>query len=100
MDKTEELLAEGNCEICKQRAANESVAIGLDLGYHLERYEKKIQIYHRVKPKCVEVVSIYLCEECEEKIKQGRYVHINVLPELKKLIKKDLIKQAILEALK
>lgn len=100
MDKTKELLMEANCEICKQKEADKYVNIGLDLGYTLGKYgDTPIKIYHRVEPQCVAICSLYICRECEEKLKEGRYVYMNVLPELKKLIKKDLTKQAIIEAL-
>ena len=101
MDKTKELMMEANCEICKHREADKSINIGLDLGYTIGKYgDTPIKIYYRVEPQCVAICSLYLCEECEKKIKQGKYVYINVLPELKKLIKKDLIKQAIIEGLR
>ncbi len=101
MDKTKELMMEANCEICKQREADKSINIGLDLGYTIGKYgDSPITIYHRVEPQCIAICSLYLCRECEKKIKEGTYVYLNVLPELKKLIKKDLIKQAIIEGLK
>ncbi len=101
MDKKEELIMEANCEICKQREADKSINIGLDLGYTIGKYgDTPIKIDYRVEPQCVAICSLYLCGECEKKIKQGKYVYINVLPELKKLIKKALIKQAIIEGLR
>ena len=104
MDKKEELLAEANCEICKRREADKSINIGLELGYTLGKYgDTPIKIYHRVKPECIGTCSLYLCADCEEKIKEGKYIYINVLSELKELIKTDLrkqeIKQEIIEAL-
>ncbi len=100
MGKTEELLAEANCEICKQKEADVLLNIGADIGYHIGNYGKGRYEKFKVKPICMAVISIYLCSKCEEKLKRGKYVHMNVLPELKKLIKKDLIKQAIIEGLK
>lgn len=100
MDKTEKLLEISNCEICKQKESNESVNIGLDIGYHIGNYREKIKIYHRVKPKCVAICSLYLCKECKTKMMEERMFSINVLPKLKKLIKSNLIKQMIIESLK
>ena len=101
MDKKEELMMEANCEICKKNEADKSVNIGLDLGYTLGKYgDTPIKIDYRVEPRCVAICSLYLCRKCEEKLKQGKYVYANVLPELKKLIKTDLIKQAIIDGLK
>lgn len=102
MDKSEELIVEANCEICKQREADKSFNIGLDLGYHIGKYGNKTKIYHRVKPRCIAICSLYICNKCEEKIKEGKYVYmnVNILPQLKELIKTDLIKQAIIESLK
>jgi len=101
MDKKKELMMEANCEICKKNEADKYINIGLDLGYTIGKYgDSPIKIYHRVEPRCVAICSLYICQECEEKLKEGTYVYIDVLPELKKLIKKDLIKQAIIEGLK
>ena len=101
MDKKEKLLEEANCEICKQRRASEYINIGLDLGYTLGKYgDTPIKIYYKVKPICVAICSLSLCSECERKIKEGKYIYMNVLPELKGLIKTNLIKQAIIESLK
>jgi hypothetical protein len=101
MEKTKDLIMEANCEICKQREADRSVNIGLDLGYTIGKYgDTPIKVYHKVKPQCVAICSLYLCRGCEKKLKEGTYVYMDVLPELKKLIKKDLIKQAIIEGLK
>ena len=101
MDKSEELIVEANCEICKQREADKYVNIGLDLGYTIGKYgDNPITIDYRAKPRCVAICSLYLCGECEKKIKEGKYVYANVLPQLKELIKTDLIKQAIIESLK
>ncbi len=89
------------CEICKQKEANGSVNIGLDLGYTLGKYgDTPMKVYYKAKPKCVAICSLYMCRECEKKIKEKEYIYMNVLPELKKLIKTDLIKQAIIEGLK
>ena len=101
MDKKEELMAEANCEICQQKEATHSVNIGLDVGYTIGKYgDTPIKIDYKANPICVAICSLYLCRDCEAKIKQKEYIYINVLPELKKLIKKDLIKQAIIEGLK
>jgi hypothetical protein len=100
MEKIRDLMMEANCEICKQREADKYVNIGLDLGYTMGKYgDTPMKIYYRVKPQCVAICSLYLCSECEKKIREGKYAYINVLPQLKKLIKKDLTKQAIIEAL-
>ncbi len=88
------------CEICEQKEANGSVNIGLDLGYHLGKYGIKTEIYYKVEPKCVAICSLYMCRGCEKKIKERKYIYMNVLPELKKLIKTNLIKQSIIEGLK
>jgi len=101
MDKSKELIVEANCEICKQREADKSVNIGLDLGYTIGKYgDTPIKIDYKVKPRCVAICSLYICRKCEEKLKEGEYVYMNVLPQLKELIKQDLIKQAIIEGLK
>ena len=102
MDKSEKLVKIANtCEICKQREADKYINIGLDLGYTLGKYgDTPIKIYYRVKPRCFAICSLYICSKCEEKIKEGKYVYIDVLPQLKELIKTDLIKQAIIESLK
>ncbi len=100
MNKFKEVMAESNCEICKQKEADRSVNIGLDIGFHIGNYGMKTEIYHKVKPRCVAICSLYMCNECERKIKEGKYVYINVLPKLKKLIKTDLIKQEIIESLR
>ena len=101
MDKKGGLLSEANCEICKRREADKFVNIGLDLGYTLGKYgDTPIKVYYKVKPRCVAICSLYMCHECEEKIKEDKYIYMNVLPELKELIKQDLIKQAIIDSLK
>ena len=72
----------------------------MDLGYQLGNYGKETKIYYKAKPECIAICSLYLCPDCEDKIKEGKYVYMNILPELKKLIKQNLVKQAILEGLK
>ena len=88
------------CEICKQREANKSINIGLDLGYHLGKYGHTTEIYHKVKPQCVAICSLYLCSKCENKIKEKNFFYIHILPQLKDVIKENLIKNMIIEGLK
>ncbi len=84
----------------KKEESNISIAIGVDFGYHLGKHGKETKIYYKVEPTCIALCSLYLCRDCENKLKEGTYVYMNVLPELKKLIKQNLVKQAILEGLK
>ncbi len=101
MDKFNELIVEANCEICKQNEADKYINIGLDLGYTIGKYgDTPIKVYHKVKPRCVAICSLYMCRECQKKIKEGIYFYMDVLPKLKELIKTNLIKQAIIESLK
>lgn len=87
------------CEICKKEA-NELINVGVDIGFHLGDYAQKEPIKYKVKPECICVFSIYLCRDCKRKIEQNGYFNINVVPELKGLLKGALIKNMIIEGLK
>ncbi len=100
MDKKEELLAEANCEICKQKEADKLINVGVDIGFHIGDYGERKYKKYEVKPKCIRVFSIYLCENCKSKIEERGYFHVDIMPQFKDLIKEVLIKNMIIEGLK
>ena len=88
------------CEICKRAEGSELINLGLDLGYHFGDYGSGDYVKYRVKPQCVAVTSIHLCMKCQAKIERKNFFYIHILPQLKEVIKRDLIKQMIIESLK
>ncbi len=87
------------CEIC----ANECdglINIGVDVGFHIGDYGTGDYEKYKVEPKCVCVFSIYLCSPCKSKIEAKGYFKIDVVPELKELLKRTLTKNMIIEGLK
>lgn len=99
-EKEERLMEEANCEICKQEKSSEIINLGLDLGYHFGDYGKGEYVKYKVKPKCVAVTSFHLCMKCKAKIENENFFYIHILPQLKEVIKKELIKQMIIESFK
>ena len=88
------------CEICNQERATEIINVGLDVGYHLGDYGKQGHKMFIVKPTCIKVVSIYLCNNCKSKIVENKYFNIDVMDELTEVLKTALIKNMIIEGLK
>ena len=60
---------------------------------------EKNKIEYKVKPQMVRINSIYLCNNCKDKIRKNKFFNVNVMPQLKELIKKDWVKNMILEGL-
>ena len=87
------------CEICGKDCDN-LINIGVDIGFHIGDYGKGDYNKYGVKPTCISVFSIYLCYGCKNKVEEKNYFEIDVIPELKKLIKENLIKNMIIEGLK
>jgi len=95
------------CEVCGK--GNKTVAVvnvGLDVGYHYGNVGKaktKSDFSRYISPKCVAVCSISLCKDCTTKVGNmgfeygNEYLKINVLPELKKLIKGAWLKKMVIE---
>ena len=88
-----------NCEICSKEEY-ELINIGIDLGFHIGDYGSGDYEKYKVNPTCVSVFSIYLCRKCKSKIEEKGYFKIDVVPELKELLKKTLTKNMIIEGLK
>lgn len=81
----------------------ESMDLGLDLGFHIGEYgEKEFLGYYRQKPRCVSVTSIYICRDCQDRIKQNKWIFfndINIIPIVKKLVTRKLLKKMMIEEL-
>ena len=88
------------CEICNQREATQNINLGLDVGYHFGDYGKGDYKKFVVKPTCINVTSIYLCSDCKYTIEQNKYFNVNIMDKLKLLIKREFIKNLIIEGLK
>lgn len=87
------------CEICGKEEYG-LINIGLDVGFHIGDYGSGEYEKHKIEPVCVEVCAIYLCNSCLNKIEKNKFFKVNVMPQLKGLIKKDWVKNMILEGLK
>lgn len=87
------------CEICKRENKDyKLINIGLNIGYEVGEFANN-DIKYEVKPRLMSVISIYLCSDCEWKLKKGGLLSINILPKIKEFLTERLIKNLIIESL-
>ena len=87
------------CEVCKEVEEVEHINFGLDIGFHIGDYAKGHgEVYKdlEIKPSCWRVSSIKLCCECYNALKSKRFIDINLMDELKKVISSRCSKEKIL----
>ncbi len=88
------------CEMCERNYIGDVINVGVDIGIHLGDYGKEKYEEYKEKPKCVGVFSIYVCNDCKNKIEKQGYLQIKVVKELKKLIKNSMLKSMIIDGLR
>lgn len=89
------------CEICGKDTFNiDLINVGIDIGFHIGDYGNGQYEKYKVEPRCVRVFSIYMCSGCKSKIEEKGYFKIDVISELRDLLKEVLMKNMIIEGLK
>lgn len=88
-----------SCEICGKEGVDELINIGIKFGYELGDFGQSFSVEYKMKPKMIGVYSIYLCKDCKYRIRKNKFFNVNIMPQIKELIKKDWVKNMILKEL-
>jgi len=88
------------CEVCGSKEAKDLINIAIKVGYELGDYGKSFEAEYEVKPRIIQIFSIHLCWDCKDKIKnKNKFFRVDVMEQLKDLIKTNWTKKMILESL-
>lgn len=86
--------------MCERNDIIEVINVGVDIGIHIGDYGKEKYEEYKEKPKCMGVFSIYVCNNCKNKIEKQGYLQIDIIKQLRPLIKDSMLKSMIIDGLR